>query len=160
MHAILHDASGFVFEYSKKMAGLFLCLTLSSDKRVFWSRDRTCLLSVCKNLQKQFFQFAGMLKSRPVLDFDGFRHKKSGFTIKELAVLTEIYCDTVSFLSPNSINILSLSERQSFNCVSKYLHGLKWDRGDHPYCYLQQKFDSIALRFPLATFKVKGTEKT
>ena len=53
-----------------------------------------------------------MLKSRPVvLDFEGFRHKKSGFIIKELAVSTENYCDTVSFLPPTSFNILCSSER-------------------------------------------------
>ena len=35
-----------------------------------------------------------MLKSRPVvLDFEGFRHKKCGFIIKELAVSTENYCE-------------------------------------------------------------------
>ena len=89
-----------------------------------------------------------MLKSRPVvLDFEGFRPKKSGFIIKELAVSTENYCDTVSFLPPTSFHILSLSERRSYSWVSKYLHGLNWESGD-PYCYLQQIFDSIALRFP------------
>ena len=89
-----------------------------------------------------------MLKSRPVvLDFEGFRHKKSGFIIKELAVSTENYCDTVSFLPATSFNILSSSERRSYSWVSKYLHGLNWESGDHPYCYLQQIFDSIALRF-------------
>ena len=102
-----------------------------------------------------------MLKSRPVvLDFEGFRHKKSGFIIKELAVSTEIYCDTVSFLPPTSFNILSSIERRSYSWVSKYLHGLNCESGDYPYCYLQQIFDSIALRFPLATFYAKGTEKT
>ena len=90
-----------------------------------------------------------MLKSRPVvLDFEGFLHKKSGFIIKELAVSTENYCDTVSFLPPTSFNILSSSERRSYSWVSKYLHGLNWESGDYPYCYLQQIFDSIALRFP------------
>ena len=49
LHAILHDASGFVFEYSEKRTRLFVCPTLSSDKRVPWSSDRSCVLSVCKN---------------------------------------------------------------------------------------------------------------
>ena len=102
-----------------------------------------------------------MLKSRQVvLDFEGFLYKKSGFIIKELAVSTESYCDTVSFLPPTSFNILSSSERRSYSWVSKYLHGLNWESGDYPYCYLQQIFDSIALRFPLATFHAKGTEET
>ena len=102
-----------------------------------------------------------MLKSRPVvLDFEGFRHKTSCFIIKELAVSTDNYCDTVSFLPPTSFNKLSSSERQSYSWVSKYLHDLNWESGDYPYCYLQQVFDSIALRFPLANFYAKGTEKT
>ena len=102
-----------------------------------------------------------MLKSRPVvLNFEGFRHKKSGFIIKELAVSTENYCDTVSFLLPTSFNILSSSERRPYSWVSNNLHGLNWESGDYPYCYLQQMFDSIALRLPLATFYAKGTEKT
>ena len=146
-----------------KRAGLFVRPTLSSDKRVPWSHDRTCLLSICKNFKKQLFSLLECLKSRPVvLDFEGFRHKKSGFIIKELAVAvsTEFFCDTVSFLPQTSFNILSSIERRSYSWVSKYLHGLKWEIGDYPYCYLQQIFDSIALRFPLATFYAKGTEKT
>ena len=102
-----------------------------------------------------------MLKSRQViLDFEGLRHKKSVFFIRELAVSTENYCDTVSFLPPTSFNILYSSERRSFSWVSKYLYGLNWESGDYPYCYLQQISDSIALRFPLATFYAEGTEKT
>ena len=42
----------------------------------------------------------------------------------------------------------------------KYPHDLNWESGDYPYCYLQQIFDSISLRFPLATFYAKGTKKT
>ena len=39
-----------------------------------------------------------MLKSGAVvLDFEGFRSKKSGFIIKELAVSTKNYNDTISF---------------------------------------------------------------
>ena len=101
-----------------------------------------------------------MLKSRPVvLDFEGFRHKKSGFIIKELTVSTENYCDNVIFTPKVTPNILSSSERRSYSWVSKYLHGLNWESEDYPYC-LQQIFESIALRFPLATFYAKGTEKT
>ena len=68
-----------------------------------------------------------MLKTRAVvLDFEGFRHKKSGFIIKELAVFTENYTDTVSFLPPASFNTLSLGEQKSYRWVSKFLHGLPW----------------------------------
>ena len=101
-----------------------------------------------------------MLKSLPVvLNFEGFRRKNSGFIIKELAVSTENYCDTVSFLPLTSFNIMSSRERRSNSWVSKYLHGLNWESRDHPYCYLQQIFDSIALRFPFATFYAEGTNK-
>ena len=80
LHAILHEVSGFVFEYSGKRAGLFVCPYLSGEKRVPWSRDKTCLLFLCKNFFKQSIQFAGMLKSGSVvLDFEGFRHKKPSF---------------------------------------------------------------------------------
>ena len=75
-----------------------------------------------------------MLKPPPVvLDFEGFRHKKSGSFMKELAVSTENYCDTVSFLPPTSFNILSSSETRSYSWVSKYLHGLNWESGHYPY---------------------------
>ena len=102
-----------------------------------------------------------MLKSGAVvLDFEGFRSKKSGFIIKELAVSTKNYNDTISFLPPNSFNILSSSEQRSFLWVSKFLHGLSWETGEYPYHYLQQIFQSIVLRFPFSDFYAKGLEKT
>ena len=101
-----------------------------------------------------------MLKLRPVvLDIEGFRQKKSGFIIKELYVCSHNYSDTVSFLPPSSFNILSSSEQKSYQWVSKFLHGLAWESGDYPYCYLQQIIQSIKLRFPFAGFYAKGTEK-
>ena len=101
-----------------------------------------------------------MLKLRPVvLDIEGFRQKKSGFIIKELSVCSHNYSDTVSFLPPCSFNILSSSEQKSYQWVSKFLHGLAWESGDYPYCYLQQIIQSIKLRFPFAEFYAKGTEK-
>ena len=97
-----------------------------------------------------------MLKLRPVvLDIEGFPHKKSGFIIKELSVCTHNYSDSISFRSPSSFNILSSSEQKSYQWVSKFLHGLAWESGDYPYCYLQQIIRSIKFHFPYA----KGTEK-
>ena len=102
-----------------------------------------------------------MLKSGAVvLDFEGFRSKKSGFIIKELAVSTENYNDIISFLTPKSFNILCSSEQRSFLWVSKFLHGLSWETGEYPYHYLQQIFQSIVLRFPFSDFYAKGLEKT
>ena len=87
-----------------------------------------------------------MLKSGSVVfDFEGFRSKKSGFIIKELAVSTENYIDIISFLPPNSFNIHSSSEQRSLLWVSKFLHGLSWETGEYPYQYLQQIFQSIVL---------------
>ena len=101
-----------------------------------------------------------MLKSGAVvLDFEGFRSKKSGCIIKELAVSTKNYNDTISFLPPNSFNILSSSEQRSFLWVSKFLHGLSWETGEYPYHYLQQIFQSIVLRFPFSDFYAKRLEK-
>ena len=101
-----------------------------------------------------------MLKSGAVvLDFEGFRSKKSGF-IKELAVSTKNYNDIFSFLPPNSFNIHSSSEQRSFLWVSKFLHGLSWETGDYSYHYLQQIFQSIVLRFPYSDFYAKRLEKT
>ena len=101
-----------------------------------------------------------MLKLRPVvLDVEGFRHKKSGFIIKELSVCTHDYSDTVSFRPLSSFNILSSSEQKSYQWVSKFLHGLAWESGDYPYCYLQQIIQSIKLRFPFAIFMQKELKK-
>ena len=104
-----------------------------------------------------------MLKSGAVvLNLEGFRSKKSGFIIKELAVSTENYNDIISFLllPPNSFNIHSSSEQSSFLWVSKFLHGLSWDTLEYPYHYLQKIFQSIVLRSPFSDFYAKGLEKT
>ena len=69
------------------------------------------------------------------------------------------YSDAVSFLPPSSFNILSSSEQKSYQWVSNFLHGLAWESGDYPYCYLQQIIQSIKLCFPFAEFYAKGTEK-
>ena len=101
-----------------------------------------------------------MLKSRSVdLDFEGFRNK-SGFIVKELAIATENFIDRISVLPPNSYKTLSSSDQKSYQWVSKFLHGLLWETGEYPYCYLQQIIDSIILRFPLAVFYSMGKEKT
>ena len=101
-----------------------------------------------------------MLKSGAVVhDFEGFRSKKFGFIIKELAVSSKNYNDIISFLLPHSFNILSSSEQRSFLWVSKFLHGLSWETGEYPYHYLQQIFQRIVLRFPFSDFYSKGSEK-
>ena len=94
-----------------------------------------------------------MLTARVVvLDFEGFRSKKSDFIVKELAITCKNYTDTISFSPPHSLNSLALSEQKSYQWVSKYLHGLDWEKGDYPYCYLKQILQSVVLRFPLSDF--------
>ena len=48
-----------------------------------------------------------------VLDFEGFRHKKLGFIIRELSICSNNYIDTILFLPPVSYDSLSASERKS-----------------------------------------------
>ena len=95
-----------------------------------------------------------------VFDFEGFRSKKSGFIAKELAITCNIYMDTISFSPPHSLNSLTLSKQKSYQWVSKYMHGLDWERGDYPFCYLQQILQSVVFRFPLSDFYAMGVEKT
>ena len=82
-----------------------------------------------------------------VLDFDGFRHQKTGFTIKQLSILP-----------PVPYNSLSASERKSHQWVSRFLHGLSWSAGSYPYWFLSQIFIAIKLRFPSGKFYAKGKE--
>ena len=101
-----------------------------------------------------------MLKSGAVvLDFEGFRSRKSGFIIKELAVSIKKLQRYNFVYTSNSFNILSSSEQRSFLWLSKFLHGLSWETGEYPYHYLQQIFQSIYLRFPFSDFYAKGLEK-
>ena len=101
-----------------------------------------------------------MLTARVVLHkFEGFRSKNSGFNVKEPAITCNNYTDSISFSPPHSFNSLTLIEQKSYHWVSKYLHGLDWEMRDYPYCYLQQSFQSVVLRFPLSDFYAKGEEK-
>ena len=95
-----------------------------------------------------------------VLDFEGFRHKKTGFIIKELSICSNNYSDTILFLPPVPYNSLSASERKSHQWVSRFLHGLSWNTGSYPYWFLSQIFIAIKLRFPSGKFYAKGKEKS
>ena len=102
-----------------------------------------------------------MLKQEIViLDFEGFRYKKTGFIIKELSLCSNNYSDTILFLPPVSYNSLSASDRRSHEWVTKFLHGLSWNSGTYPYWFLSQILVAIKLRFPLGKFYAKGKEKT
>ena len=94
-----------------------------------------------------------------VIDFEGFRHKKSGFIIKELSVQSENFSDTLLFGPPKNFSELSSSELKSHNWVSKFLHGIEWTSGEYPYTYLETYFIFLTLRFQSGFFYAKGTEK-
>ena len=94
-----------------------------------------------------------------VLDFEGFRNKKTRFIIKELWICSNNYSDTIFFLPPVPYISLSASERKSHQWVSKLLHGLSWSTGSYPYWFLSQIFIAIKLRFPSGKFYAKVKEK-
>ena len=108
----------------------------------------------------EFVQFPGILTAKVVvLDFEGFRQKKSDFIIKELSVCSNNYSDTILFLPLVSYNSLSSGERISHQRVSKFLHGLSWNSATFPYLILSKKFFAIKFRFPSGKFYAKRKEK-
>ena len=82
-----------------------------------------------------------------VLDFEGFRHKKSGFIIQELSICSNIYSGTILFLPPVSKPLDPLVGKKSHQWVRKFLHGLSWNSGNYPYWFLSHIFRAIELRF-------------
>ena len=73
LHAILHDASGFVFEYSEKGPGYSYVLSYPVTNEYLGHVTGLAFCLYEKTFRSKFIQFAGMLKSRPVaLDFEGF----------------------------------------------------------------------------------------
>ena len=101
-----------------------------------------------------------MLKQEIViLDFEGFRYKKTGFIIKELSLFSNNYSDTILFLQPVFYNSLSASDKRSHKWITKLLHGLSWNSGTYPYSFLSQNCVAIKLRFPLDNFMPKGKRK-
>ena len=94
-----------------------------------------------------------MLTPEVVLfDFEGFRHKKSGFIINELSIYSTNYWVTILFLPRVSYNSLSSRERKSHPSVSKFLHDLSWNSGTYSFWFPSQIFIAIKLRFPSGRF--------
>ena len=87
-----------------------------------------------------------------VLDFEGFRHKKTGFLIKDLSICSNNFSDTILLLPPLPYNSLSASETKSHQWVTRFLHGLSWSTGSYLYWFLSQIFIAIKLRFPSGNF--------
>ena len=95
-----------------------------------------------------------------VLDFEGFRHRRTGFIIQELSICSNNFSDKILFLPPLPCNSLFTSERRSHPWVSRFLYGLLWSTGSYPYWFLSQIFIAIKLRFPSGKFYSKGKEKS
>ena len=73
-----------------------------------------------------------MLKSEVVLHFKGFRHNKTGLSIKELSIRSNNYSDTILLLPPVSYDSLSADERKSQQWEDRFLHGLSCNSGSYP----------------------------
>ena len=98
-----------------------------------------------------------MLKERSVvLDFEGFRRQKNTFIVKEIAITTSDYSDSLIFPPPVSFNSLPKSKQKAYNWLTNYLHGLHCDSGDYLYLNLNQITQSFVLRNPNAVFYAKG----
>ena len=105
--------------------------------------------------------FIRMLKEKSVvLDFEGFRHQKNTFIVKELAITTSDYSDSLIFLPPVNFNSLPKSEQKAYNWLDKLFgHGLHWDSGDYLYLNLNQIIQCFVLRNPNAVFYAIGKKK-
>ena len=95
-----------------------------------------------------------------ILDFEGFRYKKTGLIIKELLLCSNNYSDTILFLLPVSYHSLSASDMRYHKWVTRFLHDLSCNSGTYPYWFLSRILVAIKLRFPLGKFYAKGKEKT
>ena len=97
-----------------------------------------------------------MLKERSVvLDFEGFGHQKNTVIVKEIAITTSDYSDSL----PVNFNSLPKSEHKAYNWLTNYFYGLHWDSGDDLYLKLNQIIQSFVLRNLNAIFYAKGKEK-
>ena len=90
---------------------------------------------------------------------EGFRCKKSIFIVKELAITTSEYSDSLIFLPPVPFNSLPKAEQKAYNWLTHYLHGIHWESGIIISLNLNQIIRSFVLRNPNAVFYGKGKEK-
>ena len=93
-----------------------------------------------------------------VLDFEGFRHKKIGFIIKDLSIYSNNCSYTIVLLPPVPYNSLSGTDMKSHQWVSRLSHRLSWGTGSYPYWFLSQIFIAIKLSFLSGKFYAKGKE--
>ena len=99
-------------------------------------------------------------KEPVVLDLECFRHGKSSWIVKELAVAGK-YVDSITFKPPHPFTYLPSDTAKAYVWLTDNLHGLFWDSGDLPYNQLFRFVESIKLRFPFSDYQfyAKGSEK-
>ena len=86
-----------------------------------WSLERNYVLFVYQTEEPETLPFIRMLKERSiVLDFEGFRHQKITFIVKELAITTSDYSDSLIFLPPVNFNSLPKSEQKAYNWLKMF----------------------------------------
>ena len=98
-----------------------------------WSLEWNDVLFVYQTEETETLPFIRMLKERSVvLYFEGFRHQKNSFIVKELAITT------LTTVIPSNFNSRPKSEQKAYNWLTNYLHGLHWDSGDFFYLNLNE----------------------
>ena len=95
-----------------------------------------------------------------MLDLEVFRCRKNNFLVKELAITTSDYSDSLIFLPPASFNSLPKSEQKAYNWLTNNLHGIHWESGDYLYLNHNQIIQSFVLRNPYAVIYAKRKEKS
>ncbi len=99
-----------------------------------------------------------LAQKQVVLDFEGFKHRKNEYIIKEISVCGD-FLDTICILPPFSFDKLSSEEKKSHTWVTQNLHGIDWSKGEYNYSFLNSFFLSLQLRYPGAKYWAKGLQK-
>lgn len=94
-----------------------------------------------------------------VIDFEGFRYSNKSFIIKELSVCGANFSDTILLKPPKHLSLFSDKERESFDWLTKNLHGINWNDGFYNYPFIHEYFVCLRIRFPNALVYVKGVQK-
>ena len=122
MHAILHDAGGFIYEIYNQGPGYSFMLPWKSSNCFSGNLPGIFFCLYIKIFSSVYFSLIGMLSSKMVvLDVEGFRHRIENFILKEFGICTEDYLDCVSCLPPTSYSELTTQQKQSFSCLSRNL---------------------------------------
>lgn len=93
-----------------------------------------------------------------VVDIECFIYRTSDWIIKEIAIQGE-YTDSIVLKPPCKFELLEKKIQTQFRWITKHLHGISWECGDHPYSFLPEFVKSVTLRYPDACFYTKGSEK-